>query len=184
MTTRDSRKTKSELLTELQSLRQLVADMQKTPASTKDEYQYRHLVRFFPEAIWISCNETIVYANDAAVRLLVAKSPDELIGRHLDDFILPHDRERVAERRKTLLATGTVPMEEQKRLRLDGSVVDIDIIGISIKWQGKPAILTVLQDITSRVQHRRALLEGERRLAALAGLQETDCQNQIHERAD
>ena len=59
-------------------------------------------------------------------------------------------------------------MEEQRRLRLDGSVVDIEVLGISIKWQGTPAALSVLRDITRRVRDRRALLEGERRLAALA----------------
>ena len=59
-------------------------------------------------------------------------------------------------------------MEEQRRLRLDGSVVDIEVLGISIQWQGTPAALSVLRDITRRVRDRRALLESERRLAALA----------------
>ena len=168
MTARDTRKSKSELLSELRSLRRLFADLQETPAVTEDDDRYRHLVRFLPDSVRISCDGIIVYANDAAVRLFGAQSPDELIGRCSDDFVPPDERKRIAERRKKLQANGAVPMEEQKRLRLDGSAVDIEVLGISIKWQGKPAVLSVLRDITSRVEDRRALLEGERRLAALA----------------
>ena len=165
---RDTRKTKSELLSELQSLRRLVADMQKNQKSTEDDEQYRQLVRFLPDAVRISCNGTIVYANDAAVRLFGAKSPDDLIGRRSNDFVPPDERKRIAKRRKTLQANGSVPMEEQKRLMIDGSVVDIEVLGISITWQGKPAALSVLREITSRVRGRSALIESERRLVALA----------------
>jgi PAS domain S-box-containing protein len=168
MAARDSRKTKSELLSELQSLRQLVADIQHSSETSEDDDRYRQLVRFLPDAVRISCDGIIVYANDAAVRLFGAKSPDELIGRPSNDFVPANERRRIAARRKKLQATGSVPMEEQQRLRLDGSAVDIEVLGISIKWQGKPAALSVLRDITNRVQDRRALLEGERRLAALA----------------
>ena len=168
MTGRDTRKTKSELLDELQDLRQLVADLQGIPVPTESDDRYRRLVQFLPDAVRISCNGIIVYANDAAVRLFGAHSPEDLIGRSADDFVPDDEKKRIADRRKKLQATGSVPMEEQKRLRLDGSVVDIEVLGISIRWQGKPAALSVLRDITSRVQGRRALLEGERRLAALA----------------
>ena len=48
MTVRDTRKTKSELLSELRSLRRLIADMQETPASSDDDHRYRHLVQFCP----------------------------------------------------------------------------------------------------------------------------------------
>jgi len=168
MSARDTRKTKSELLSELQSLRRLVSDMQKNQNSTEDDERYRQLVRFMPYAVRISCSGTIVYANEAAVRLFGAKSHDDLIGRRSNDFVPPDKRKRIAKRRKTLQSTGAVPMEEQKRLRLDGSIVDIEVLGISIKWQGKPAALSILRDISGRLQGRNGLVESERRLAALA----------------
>ena len=102
MTARDTRKSKSELLSELRSLRRLIADMQETPASSDDDHRYRHLVRFLPDAVRISCDGIIVYANDAAVRLFGARSSDELIGRWSDEFVPPNERKRIAERRKNL----------------------------------------------------------------------------------
>ena len=38
-----------------------------------------------------------------------------------------------------------------------------------ISWQGKPATLTVMRDISSRIRNRAALAESEQRLAAVAG---------------
>lgn len=168
MTANDKRKTKTELLAELKSLRRLLADRRDSPAAEEEENRYRGLVRYLPEAVQISCDGIIVYANDAAIRLFGAKSPADLIGRRVDDFVPAVERDRIAARRRKLLQTGAVPMEEQKRLRLDGTVIDIEVLGISIRWQGKTAALSVLRDISSRVRGRSARLEGERRLAALA----------------
>ena len=52
-------------------------------------------------------------------------------------------------------------MEEQQRLRLDGSLVDVEILGIGITWHGKPAALNVIRDISSRVRVREALIEAK-----------------------
>jgi PAS domain S-box-containing protein len=164
----DTRKTKSELVFELRDLRQLVADIQSAQPSTDDDSRYRQLVQHLPDAVRISCDGTIVYANDAAANLFGAKTAEDLIGHQAEDFVPLSERPRIAKRRKTLQATGFVDMEEQKRLRLDGSTVDIEILGISIMWQGKPAALSVLRDISSRVEGRQARMESERRLAALA----------------
>ena len=116
-------------MSELRSLRRLVADMQETPTSSDDDHRYGHLVQFLPDAVRISCDGIIVYANDATIRLFGARSSD---WRRSDDFVPPDERKRIVERRRKLQATCAVPMEKQRRLRLDGSVVDIEVLGISV----------------------------------------------------
>jgi len=168
MTGRDGRKTKAELLAELKGLRRHFADLANVQGSSEADDRYRRLVQFLPDAVRISCNGFIVYANDAAVRVFGAKSPEQMIGRRTDDFIPPEQYERIDAHRRRLLASGSAPMEEQKRLRLDGSEIDVEVLGIRIAWQGKPAALVVLRDISARKEGLRARIETEQRLAALA----------------
>ena len=168
MASRDHYKTKAELIAELESLRRHLAGRQHDQSPAEGDHHYRWLVQLLPDAVCITCDGIIVYANDAAVRLFGAKSQDQLIGYRTDDFVSPDERQRIVARRAKLLATGAVPIQEQKRLRLDGSEVNIEILGIRMRWQGQPAVLSVMRDISSRVEGRSARIESERRLAALA----------------
>ncbi len=168
MAVRDSRKSKAELLSELRGLRRQFADLEKVRPSSEADDRYRRLVQFLPDAIRITCGGVIVYVNDAAVRLFGAGTPEDLIGRRANDFIPEREREKVEIARRQLMTAGATPMAEQKRFRLDGSTVDIEALGIRITWQGKPAALTVMRDISDRVSGRRSRVEMEQRLAALA----------------
>jgi PAS domain S-box-containing protein len=57
---------------------------------------------------------------------------------------------------------------ESVHVRLDGSPVDVEAIGIPITWQGLPAIEAVARDITERIRAQRTALEWKQRLE-LAG---------------
>ena len=147
----------------METLRQRVSDLENSRYFTESDNRFRLLVQTLPDAVRITCDGILVYANDAAAKLFGARSVEELIGRCSEDFIPENERERLAARRRMLVANGSVPMEEQQRLRLDGSVVDVEILGIGITWHGKPAALNVIRDISSRVEGRRALVEAKER---------------------
>jgi PAS domain S-box-containing protein len=161
MPMQDIRKTKQELLNELETLRQRVSDLESDRYYTESDSRFRLLVQSMPDAVRISCDGVIVYVNDAAVTLFGAETAEEIIGRSSEDFVPESERERLATRRRMLVANGNVPMEEQQRLRLDGSLVDVEILGIGITWHGKPAALNVIRDISSRVRVREALIEAK-----------------------
>ena len=130
---------------EWETLRQRVSDLENSRYFTESDNRFRLLVQTLPDAVRITCDGILVYANDAAAKLFGARSVEELIGRCSEDFIPENERERLAARRRMLVANGSVPMEEQQRLRLDGSVVDVEILGIGITWHGKPAALNVIR---------------------------------------
>jgi len=161
MPMQDVRKTKTELLNELVSLRQRVSDLENARPYAESDNRFRLLVQSMPDAVRISCDGVIVYVNDAAVALFGASTAEEIIGRNSEDFVPETERERLATRRRMLVANGNVPMEEQQRLRLDGSLVDVEILGIGITWHGTPAALNVIRNISSRVQAREALIEAK-----------------------
>lgn len=130
---------------------------------SESEERYRLLVELSPDAIVIHCAGVYVFANPAALRLYGADRPEQLLGRQLTDFVHPDSRKVVAERIKHLYdERSPVPLCEQQIVRLDGTVVDVDVIGIPLTYNGQPAVQVVLRDITERKE-----AEGEvRRLNA------------------
>ncbi|MGB0576542.1 MAG: PAS domain-containing sensor histidine kinase [Alphaproteobacteria bacterium] len=157
----DVRKTKTALLKEIETLREHVSDLENAHHYSESDNRFRVLVQSMPDAVRIYCDGVIVYVNAAAVKLFGARHAEEIIGRNSEDFVPENERERLATRWRMLVANGNVPMEEQQWLRLDGSLVDVEILGIGITWHGKAAALNVIRDISSRVRGRQALIEAK-----------------------
>lgn len=66
---------------------------------------------------------------------------------------------------KQLEALDTVtPRVDLKLVRHDGSVIDVESVGTSIRWQGMPAVQVVLRDITRRKQQDKDREEWNRKL--------------------
>src|SRR3954454_3145033 len=138
-------------------------------AETED--RYRQLVELSPDAIHIHQDGKLVFVNNACLRLFGATRPAELVGRPLLDFIHPDQREIVRERmRVQYTEMRTIPGMEQRALRLDGSTVDVDIQSAPFTFEGRPAIQTVVRDITERRRAERELREAEDRYRRLVEL--------------
>lgn len=147
-----------------------ISDSKRREAEiAESEERYRRVVESSPDAIKVSSDDRIVYVNEAAVRLFGAKSANELLGRERRDFRIPGE-EDLPEMRASEPGTAQrrAQIENQKRLRVDGSVVDVDVSSVRILWYGAEALLTTLRDVTSRTRAQAALEESERRLAAAA----------------
>lgn len=126
-------------------------------ALAESEERYRRLVEACPEPIVVHAGGCIRFVNPAAVAMLGATSPDELLGRPMIDFVHPDYHAVVAERVRKMLETGgPALLLEEKILRPDGSVLDIEIAGAAVTFQGEPAIQLVGRDVSER---RRAEAE-------------------------
>jgi len=118
----------------------------------ESEERYRRLVEQSPEAILVHCDERYVYANEAAVRLLGGKRPEEIVGRSVLDFVVPEDAALVRERaHQTYTQSGTAKtMLEVKRRRLDGEIRVTEAFGIPITYNGRDGAQVIYRDITER----------------------------------
>jgi two-component system cell cycle sensor histidine kinase/response regulator CckA len=73
------------------------------------------------------------------------------LGLAVLDLMHPDFKEIVAERIRHLRDAKTpVPPLEEKYLRLDGSVVDVEVAATPIVYQGKPGALVMARDVTER----------------------------------
>jgi len=132
------------------------------------ENLHRELLESLPDAVFIHIDEKIVFVNAAAVRLFGAESVDQLIGKDSLGFVPVEDRALQLERRKTVLNKhDQLDPAEQRRVRLDGSIVDVETVATFIEWEGAPAFLGVVRDITARKEVEAAYEETERRFSAV-----------------
>jgi two-component system, cell cycle sensor histidine kinase and response regulator CckA len=144
---------------------------QAEQALRESEERYRRLVESCPDAMFIASEEKVVFANPAAVALLGAQSPVDLIGKSLLDFVDRNFRDLVEEHLRQALEGLDGPLLEQKMVRPDGSGVLVEAIARRIQYHGDPAVQVICRDISSRKHLEQQLLNANKMeaIARLAG---------------
>lgn len=137
------------------------------PWPGKTEERYRALIENLPYGVIVSCDGEIVFANKAAARIAGAATPDVLIGTRLADRIAPESRDVVVRRISSVLDGESATIIEEKGLRVDGEVVDIETTATPTTYQGVPAVLSIFRDVSDRKQAEEALRASEQRNRAL-----------------
>lgn len=126
--------------------------------------QYRRLIEFLPEPIVVSDPETILYANQSAVRLLGADKAEALVGRTLSALLHPDDRE--ASRtvlREVMRSDEPTPFAERRLIRADGEAIAAELSSIRIDdYDGRTAMLSVFRDLTERKQAEDYVIRSEK----------------------
>lgn len=131
--------------------RELSQRQQAVEALQESEQRYRRLIELSPEMIAVHSEGRFVYINPAGLNLLGAKSLEELVGRSILDIVHPDYRELVSLRVRKMQEEGAqVNLLEEKYLRLDGQTLDVEVTATPITYAGKPAVQTVVRDVSQR----------------------------------
>ena len=120
----------------------------RTLAESKE--RYRHLIEQSPDGYMVHCDGRIVFANTAALKLLGANRPDQLVGTPYLDSVAPEFHEIVSRRVAKVEGDGCNPPLEVRCVRLDGTTVPVEGISNPFIYEGRPAVQVVLHDITER----------------------------------
>lgn len=136
---------------------------------TASEENYRLMVEHSPDGIGAHVDGQYVYANSALVRLLGASSDADIVGKTSLSFVHPDSVDLVVARHHRLAAGEPVGLAAEKLIRIDGSIVDVEVLAHPVIYDGSKAVQVVVRDITERLQAEEAIRAGEHRLQTLAG---------------
>ena len=140
-------------------------------ALSESEERHRRLMQTLPDAVVIHSGGKIAFVNPAAIKLFGAQRHTQLIGRSSLELVHPDSREVDSQRADQVLAERrTLSPVEQKRIRLDGSTIDVETRSTFINWNGKPALLGVLRDLTEGNRAQDSLRQSEERYRRLVEL--------------
>ncbi len=121
---------------------------------------YQSLFENLPVGVVIHRDGKIVRCNRKAVEIGGGKTEDDIVGRPVLDFVHPDYREIVKERIKKIIEEGKpAPPIEEKLVKLDGSIVDVQVMASKIIWEGRPAVQVIIEDITERKKLEREVAQ-------------------------
>jgi len=156
---------------------------QAEDALRSSEARYRQLVENANEAILVIQDGMMKFANRMAGEL--AGYPLQVLAaRPFPEFIHPDDREMVVERHLGRLKGDlSFPRYAFRLIVHDDFIKWVEISAVLIDWEGRPATLNFLTDITERKLAEDALRESETRFRTLAASAQ-DAIIMINERGD
>ncbi len=136
-------------------------------ALRESEERYRNVVELSPEAIFVNHDGRIAFANSACVTLLGAHTAGQLVGKSPFEIVRPDDHEEVRGLIKGLLERGgSMSLTERKWVRLDGTLVDVEVTASALPFEGGTAIQVLARNITERKRAEEALRTSEERFRA------------------
>ncbi|MEQ9639492.1 MAG: PAS domain S-box protein [Alphaproteobacteria bacterium] len=138
-------------------------------AARRAEAQFRQLVENAQQAVTVMVGEQVVFINHALAALVGYGSLAELraTGGRVD-HTHPDDRDMI-RRRTAARAAGLHPPEsyEFRMVRVDGAEIWVDCWVSAVTWNGQPASMAWLIDITDRKQTAAALQRSEKLFSAV-----------------
>jgi PAS domain S-box-containing protein len=135
----------------------------------ESEERYRALVQVSPNAIFINRDDRITFINQNGLEMLGASNPDQILGRSPLDFFHPDYHEVIKERIRSLqVEKKPAGVIEEKIVRLDGEIRDVDVTAAPFEYQGAAAIQVIMRDITERKRAERELRLSRDRLKDLS----------------
>ena len=146
----------------------ITARKQAEDALRESEERFRTLVEWTPEAVVVHRGGKLIYVNPAAVTMFGAASAQDLIGKPILELIHPDCHRVVLERvKKGLDDNVAAPLIELRYLKLDGTIIEAEVQGTPIVYDGEPAIHVALRDVTTRKLAEEALRESEERFRTM-----------------
>ncbi|MCJ7809042.1 MAG: PAS domain S-box protein, partial [Desulfobulbaceae bacterium] len=135
----------------------------------ESEEKYRLVIENATDAIFIAQDEILKFANPKAEKM-TGYSAQELAKIPFADIIHPEDRYMVLERHLKRLKGEELPSIYSFRiLNKSGEELSVDLNTVLISWEGKPATLNFLRDIT-RQKRLEAQLQQAQKMEAIGTL--------------
>ena len=152
-------------------LRGIIVDItERRQAEVKlleNEHRYRVLIETAIEGILVAQGATLKFVNPM-ISELTGYSEEELLSIPFLEFVHPENKELIITNQRKRLSGETVDQRYHIQvIRKDRSIKWVEMSGVKIEWEGQPAIMNFVTDITQRKVMEDALKESESRFRHL-----------------
>ncbi len=131
------------------------------------EERYRLLVETASEAIAVLQDGVVKYVSPR-IEQVTGYGVSEVVSRELTDFIDPDQHPTMNERMASLLSRQVPSVTDQFRFTdKNGGLRWGRVTAVMIDWEGRPAILALVADVTQWKESEQALKASEERFRAL-----------------
>jgi PAS domain S-box-containing protein len=133
-------------------------------ALRQSEEKYRAVVVHAREGIVVAQDGLFNYLNPAAIAMS-GYGPHEIVGKPFLDFVYPEDRAvMIGEYNRKLSGDERTFLTQYRFIRKDGSGIWLEGSAVPIEWEGRPALLAYVRDITDQKQAQEEREEKNRRV--------------------
>jgi len=133
-----------------------------------DPYVYKRILENIRDAIVVNQDGKTKYVNSKMLELLGYSTDTEIIGKGFDLFVHPDDYKRVlANHERRLQGEKLNTVYEFRVVDKNGKTIPVEIRVNVFEWEGRPATLNFLIDITERKNAEAVLQKSEERLHEL-----------------
>ena len=145
------------------NIRDITEHKQAEDALRASVQKYSVVLENTNEAIFIAQDGLLKYVNPATVRLLDYVK-EVLLPKPFLEFIHPEDRSMVLERHMKRVSGEDIAERYPFRIETGaGTIKWVEIHASRIEWEGRPATINFLSDITERKRTEKVLQESEAR---------------------
>jgi PAS domain S-box-containing protein len=139
-----------------------ITDRKRTESALRaSEELFRKLIEAAPDAVAVSRGSRLVYANPLYLRL-TGYSLEELVRLGVT-LMHPDDRPAAKVRVQRIMASSEqAPPREYRLIRRDGRIVWVECVSLPIDFEGSPALLTFIRDISERREAQAQLIQTDR----------------------
>ncbi|MEN6319321.1 MAG: PAS domain S-box protein [Syntrophaceae bacterium] len=133
-----------------ESLERVIERKQAEEALRTSEQKYRLVLENANEAIFIAQDGMLKYINPATIKL-IDYTEEVILSKPFTEFIHPEDHSMVLERHLNRLKSEEVPEVYSFRVITSNRAVKwVQVHATQIEWEGRPATINFLIDITIR----------------------------------
>jgi PAS domain S-box-containing protein len=152
---------KSQFAELAHKIRQAVSKRETAQALRQSKQHYRSLIKNANEAIFVVQDQRLLMANPK-LEEMTGYTEEELMAVPMTTYIHPDDRDMIIDNHLKRLRGEAVPPRYPFRLtRKDQTICWAELSGVVISWDGHPAVMVFLNDITKRRQAEEALRGSE-----------------------
>jgi two-component system sporulation sensor kinase A len=133
----------------------------------EEGYTAFDLIEHLPNGLFLTVDGVIKYVNEAGTRMLGASQKSQLIDTSVYDYIEENLHDIVKQRIRSVQQGFRVGLMEQRWYRLDGRMIEVEIISNQTMYKGQPASFVMLMDISHRKNFQKILQNSRERFRML-----------------